>query len=557
LNVFKEGIELKKVIFTLLSVILILGLAFIGCNTNKTTTSTASQTSTTTTSTTATTTTPKPTTTTTAAVTPKAGGTIRFISNEQPGALGIPDLVKTQGYQYVIPMFETLVRRDYVNGKITYVGLLAESWQWSSDYLSITFKLKKGVKFHDGTDFNAQAVQWNMQQRANAKMSRAANVKSVDVIDDYTVKFSLVAYSSLFLSDLEDGNGFGWMASPTAYDKDGRDKAIWDPVGTGPFKFKSWTQDVSLKMVRNDGYWGDKPYLDEIDWLFISDALTAELSFENGDAERIYLIGKGNELAKFFQPKGYNIMFNDSGNNDFLIPSSKIATSPWAKKEVRQAMDYAIDREQICKVIGNGFWTPQYSMHVYSEPPNFQARKYDPVKAKQLLAAAGYASGFNTLLWQGTNFAGPATAVIQSNLADVGIKVTINPITPPKWIELDQGPVGWGDGLLWSGGGPAGVKDWSTFTNYMFINMYSGGGRWNVTMDRPADIEKMCKDFLGITDEAQALSSAQKIDAAEFDYAEYMPLWVSKDCTVLSPKVMNYKKGITPYWNFTGCWLNK
>jgi peptide/nickel transport system substrate-binding protein len=454
-------------------------------------------------------------------------------------------------------MFETLVRRDYVNGKITFVGLLAESWQWSPDYLSLTFKLRKGVKFHDGTTFDAKAVQWNIQQRIDAKQSRAVNVKSVDVIDDYTVKFNLKEYSSLFLSDLEDGNGFGWMASPTAYQTNGRDKSIWYPVGTGPFKFKNWQQDVTLEMVRFDDYWGGKPLLDGIKWLFISDSLTAELAFANGDAERIYLVGKGNELAKYFQPKGYNIFFNDSGNNDFLIPSSKIATSPWAKKEVRQALDYAIDREQICKVIGNGFWTPQYSMHVYSEPLNFQPRKTDPAKAKQLMATAGYPNGFNTLLWQGTNFAGPATAVIQSNLADIGIKMTINPITPPKWIEFDQGPVGWGDGLLWSGGGPAGVKDWSTFTNFMFINMYSGGGRWNVTMDRPADIEAMCKAFLSITDEAQALPAAQKIDAAEFDYAEYIPLWVSKDCTVLSPKVMDFKKGITPYWNFTGSWINK
>jgi|WetSurMetagenome_2_1015567.scaffolds.fasta_scaffold38729_3 peptide/nickel transport system substrate-binding protein len=554
----------SSVIFSVLICIMLLTGLFISCSKSTPITTTSKPATTTaapatTTAVPATTTAPPKTTTatTTTAPTPKAGGIIRFISNEQPSALGIPDLVKTQGYQYVIPMFETLVRRDTVNGKITFVGLLAESWEWSSDYTSITFHLRKGVKFHDGTNFDANAVKWNIQQRIDAKQSRAANVKSVDVIDDYTVRFNLVAYSSLFLSDLEDGNGFGWMASPTAYQTNGRDKTIWYPVGTGPFKFKSWQQDVSLEMVRNDDYWGGKALLDGIKWIFISDALTAELSFSNGDAERIYLVGKGNELAKFFQPKGYNIVFNDSGNNDFLIPSSKITTSPWAKKEVRQALDYAIDREQICKVIGNGFWTPQYSMHVYSEPPNFQARKTDPAKAKQLMASAGYSSGFNTLLWQGTNFAGPATAVIQSNLADIGIKMAINPITPPKWIELDQGPVGWGDGLLWSGGGPAGVKDWSTFTNYMFINMYSGGGRWNVTMDRPADIEAMCKAFLGITDEAQALPAAQKIDAAEFDYAEYIPLWVSKDCTVLTPTVKDYKKGISPYWNFTGCWINK
>ena len=212
---------------------------------------------------TATATSSKPTTTTTAALTPKAGGIFRIISNEQPSALGLPDLVKTAGFPYVSAMIETLVRRDIVDGKAVTKGVLAESWEWSSDYLSITFHLRKNVKFHDGTDFDAEAVKWNYQNRLEAKMPRANDVKSVDVIDKYTVRYNLVAYTSLFLLNLEDGNGFGLMISPTYYQKNGREKTTWLPVGTGPFKFKSYTQDVSEEMVRNDDYWGGKLYLME------------------------------------------------------------------------------------------------------------------------------------------------------------------------------------------------------------------------------------------------------------------------------------------------------
>jgi peptide/nickel transport system substrate-binding protein len=310
-------------------------------------------------------------------------------------------------------------------------------------------------------------------------------------------------------------------------------------------------------MVRNDNYWGDKPLLDGIKYIFIMDALTAEMSFENGDGDRLYLISRGNELAKYFEPKGYPIAWADSGLQNMVVPSSKIANSPWAKKEVRQALDYAIDREQICKAIGNGYWTPQYSMHVYSQPTDFKARTFDPAKAKQLLAAAGYPNGFKTTMYVGTQFAGPAITSIQGYLKDVGITVEIQQITPQKWVELEQGPVGWGDGLMFSGGGSTGIKDWPTFTNYMYINMNSGGGRWNMTIERPADIEAMGKAFLSLTDEAKALPAAQQIDAAVYDFAMFTPLWVSKDCFILQKSVQDYKKWTSPNFNFTGCWLKK
>ena len=196
-------------------------------------------------------------------------------------------------------------------------------------------------------------------------------------------------------------------------------------------------------------------------------------------------------------------------------------------------------------------------MHVYSEPPNFQARKLIRPRPRNCWQTAGYPTGFKTIMYVGTQFAGPAITSIQGYLKDVGINVEIQQITPQKWIELEQGQVGWGDGLMFSGGGSTGIKDWGTFTNYMYINMNSGGGRWNMTVDRPADIEAMGKAFLQIKNEAEALPAAQKMDAAVYDMAMFMPLWVSKDNSILSPKVQDYKKWISPHWNFTGCWLNK
>ena len=148
---------------------------------------------------------------------------------------------------------ETLVNTD--NSGV-YHGVLATDWTIAPDGLSITFKLRKGVKFQDGTDFNAAAVKFNLDRYYQVfKTSTPTNQwNGIDVIDDYTVRVNLKSFMNTILGQF-DGSA-GMMVSPTAFQKNGADWAKMNPVGTGPYILKSFSRDVSAEFSRFDGYLG-------------------------------------------------------------------------------------------------------------------------------------------------------------------------------------------------------------------------------------------------------------------------------------------------------------
>ena len=133
--------------------------------------------------------------------------------------------------------------RHYYNGRIE--PWLAESWKVAPDKKSITFVLRKGVKFHDGTDFNAEAAKFNLDALKAGKNPGTEDWGSIDIIDAYTVRINLLKYSNILLSRF--GATPGSMVSPTAFKTKGIEWARWNPVGTGPFEFVSFERDASMR----------------------------------------------------------------------------------------------------------------------------------------------------------------------------------------------------------------------------------------------------------------------------------------------------------------------
>ena len=128
---------------------------------------------------------------------------------------------------------------------------------------SITFNLRKGVKFHDGSDFNAEVAKWNLDNMIKAEASAFASWASVDIIDDYTIRVNFTKWQSTLPMSFAEGNPWAPMVSKAAFEKNGLEWMRANPVGTGPFKFESFQLDASLKVVRNPDYWiKGKPYLD-------------------------------------------------------------------------------------------------------------------------------------------------------------------------------------------------------------------------------------------------------------------------------------------------------
>ena len=379
----------KTVIGILIFVVLLAGL--MSACASKTTTP-ATTTTQPTTATTTTTTKPTTATSTTPAPTQQYGGTLRIITGQPPLAnIGDPTVIRTSfgSIMAVIPCFESLVVFD--NGGVPH-GVLATSWTVAPDKSSITFSLRQGVKFQDGTPFNATAAKWNLDRMLSANVSTTATWSGVDIVDTYTIRINLKSYQNTILNGLEGTTGM--MISPTNFQTNGAAYAGSHPVGTGPYKFSNLVPDTSVEFVRFDDYWGGKPYLDGIKFIVIADATTAQMTFLAGQADVIASASDANtaDLAS----KGYTIQTRP-GAGMLLLPDSIHTSSPVSNVNVRQAIAYAIDNAAISKAIGYGYWIPSTVLATpqqfgYVAGIGYQPQNID--KAKQLLAAGGFPNGF-------------------------------------------------------------------------------------------------------------------------------------------------------------------
>ena len=314
--------------------------------------------------------------------------------------------------------------------------VLAESWDVDTKAPSLTFHLRKGVKFHDGTDFNAAAVKWNLEKEmdpASTNYGSTTNWKSIEAVDTYTLRVNLKTWQNTALGT------FASMAttviSPTAFDKQGIDALRWKMVGTGPFVQTDFQRDVVLSFVKNPNYWQQGlPYVDKLQIIYSTELLTCAALLKSGGADILNCQGSI-VTANDVQAAGFKIVSQPAGTGGLgnLTPDSINADSPWSNVKVRMAAEYALDKESMAKTFGMGYAVPAYQICAPSSPgndPRLTPRKYDPTKARQLLAEAGYPEGFPLSLsssYQAEREAG----IIAAEWEKIGVrtKVTILPLS--------------------------------------------------------------------------------------------------------------------------------
>jgi peptide/nickel transport system substrate-binding protein len=447
-----------KRLFIVLVALLVVASTLLGCG--KTTTTPSSTTSAPTTSkTTATTSSAPSTSTSTAAPTTttvnKAGGTLKIILIAGPqNAGGLPAEVfgpDATSYQFV---YDPLLRGDNKGGVVPW---LATSYKLADDKMSITFTLQKGVKFHDGTPFDAKAAKWNLDNYIKSPTNQYW--ASSEIIDDYTVKVSFRMWANTILGSFT-GNA-AWMASPTAFEKNGADVMRANPVGTGPFKFVSFQRDESYKVKKNADYWvTGKPYLDGVEISYIADPMTEKAAMQAGEYHMLQ--SEANKNAKDLETQGLKTYFQLVTVYS-LMPDTAHTDSPYANQKVREAVEYALDRESIAKAFSNGYWSAQYQIPYPNNAafnPNFAARKFSIDKAKQLLTEAGHAQGFATTILVNPSITDRNIPVaLQSNLAAVGITAELSfPANMGKFIG-----------------------DSNTLTNILVIQPVMGASNYNST----------------------------------------------------------------------------
>lgn len=382
---------------------------------------------------------------------PKYGGILKMIHSRQVGSaiVGIPWKMTLGTNQYFYMASDTLVDMDH---KAEIHPRLAKSWEWAPDGLSITFKLRDDVMFHDGTPFNAEALKWNLEQYLAAKKTGTDVWKSVEVLDPYTLRLNLKQYTNALLPIFAGPNDYPGFISPTAYEKNGEEWAKSNLVSTGPFKLVDSDRDVGMKFVRNDNYWVEgRPYLDGIEVVFNKEALSAAMAFRRGDAHLINLMRGGFMSLKdeLIKAGFYSNPWLSGGGIYTFFPDTINAESPLADKKVREAIEYAIDKEGIVDTLGFGMWTVAYQFagkNSMGYNDAIEPRKYNPEKSKQLLAEAGYKPGeleINLYLQASDTDLGEA---MQAMIQNIGINCNVQVIAFATYSGMAR--KGWKNGYL-------------------------------------------------------------------------------------------------------------
>lgn len=395
-----------------------------------------------------------------------SGETLVFGRGGDSTSLDPSRTTEGETFKVTINLFETLLTFED-EGTAVEPGL-AKSWKPSEDGLTYTFELQEGVKFHDGTDFNAEAVVKNFERWASGdeEMFPYYNtmfggedgdiIESVTAEGDSTVVFKLTRPQAPFLKNL--AMDMFAISSPTAYEEQGDDDFERNPVGTGPFKFVEWKPNDSITIERFDDYWQDGlPKLGKVIFRSIPD-----------NAARLNeLLTGGIDLADGINPSDGVAIEDNPDLKLFERPSMNVGylgltvtRPPFDNKLVRQAMNHAIDKESIIEAFFEGRAESAKnpipsSISGYND--DIEEYAYDPEKAKELLAEAGLADGFEMELWampvprpympDGEKVA----EVIQKNLADIGVTAKI---VSHEWATyLDLASKGDADAFMlgWTG----------------------------------------------------------------------------------------------------------
>jgi glutathione transport system substrate-binding protein len=307
---------------------------------------------------------------------------------------------------------------------------LATSWTSNPQATVFTFDLRKGVTFQDGTPFNAQAVKtyfdWVIDPANHFKRESLYNViKNVDVLSEYKVQFTLSKPFGAMLYTF--AHPAGRIVSPAAIKKYGKDVAK-HPVGTGPFEFVSWTpgQKIVLKAYAN--YWGGAPKVENLDFLFVPNAATRVAMLQSGEAQFIEDLP-----PQLVDPIKANSKLEVSATPSIYVRFMAMNTQvkPFNDYRVREAMNYAVDKKTIVSVIAKGFGT-ELTAPIAKQVTGYSAQTpyaYDPEKAKQLLAEAGYPNGFTfTIDSLNSTTYQQLDQVLQQMFAKVGVTAKINPM---------------------------------------------------------------------------------------------------------------------------------
>lgn len=343
------------------------------------------------------------------------------------------------GYVYYL-IFETLITFDQ-NGNLT--PGLATDWSYSEDGLSLTMHLREGVKFHDGTPFNAEAVKANMDWNTNPEnghvylSSELNNIEYTEVIDEYTVCIHLKEVDAALPSVFT--NICGLMLAPSSL---GAEDMASNPVGTGAFKLEEYVEGDHIYLTANKDYWDvgidgkPLPYLDRLEIYIMTDDSVRTINLQTGDIDMVDYHLSGNSIMKAMEMDDVITVMTSNRSTYFL--SFNLNDERLSDPKIRQAISYAVNREELIEVCLEGFGVVEAfdatpDQWFYSD---YTPYSYNPEKAKSLLAEAGYPNGITIeLSYISREPDATMCQLIQEQFKASGITLSLEPLERLAWID--------------------------------------------------------------------------------------------------------------------------
>jgi len=480
--------------------------------------------------------------------TPRKGGTLRLAIPYNPATLDPMTGRNLPDFDTLYAVFDALI--DFVPRTLELKPGLAKAWAFK-DPKTLVLELVDGVSFHDGTPFNAEAVKFNLERYKNDQRSTVkadvATVESVEVSGESQVTLKLNRPNAGLPSILT--NRIGLIVSPkSVQDKGGNVDRT--PVGTGPFKFVSWEDNSSISLVRNDRYWkSGLPYLDGIDIKIINELNTAVRAVVAGEADLAINL---QAPQKAIADRSPNVVGKTAPGLVFYGAFLNYGKPPLDDVRVRQAMNYAINRDEINKIAAVGLGQVSSVVlpkeHWACDQATQNYYSYDPDKAKKLLAEAGHPNGLEieSFGWA-DQLAMQRQEVIISQLARVGIRIKLTPVAPQQAMQSFMMEKKGSMHISPGGGFPDPSQLYEALFGKTALRNASG-------IELPGFRELM-DATMAAQDQASRKEAFVKLQRFVTEQAMQLVQYISPAVAVANPKVMNYQDSLLAVPKLTEVWL--
>ncbi|MBM3262460.1 MAG: glutathione ABC transporter substrate-binding protein [candidate division Zixibacteria bacterium] len=371
------------------------------------------------------------------------GNSLVFAIHNEPDKLDPPNQTDNTTEDVIRHLYNNLVEFDE---NLNHLPGLAESWEVSPDAKTWTFHLRREVVFHDGTPFNADAVKYTLDRMLDTGRPTKRTslyepfIDTVRVVDEYTIAVDSEKPFGPMLAHMT--HAAGAIISPTAHRKFGDDFGR-NPVGTGPYRFVSWTAGDRVVLERNDGFWCEKPKIDRIEFVTVPEPSSRMIMLQKREANVALNIDPNDVQRLEDHPE---VEISNAPANGWYYLGMNNQRPPYNDVRFRQALNHAVDKEKLVSVFLKGYGRVSDSLLApanWGYAPIF-SYGYDPERARQLLKEAGIPEGFTVKLWcpSGRYTAVvPVCEAIAGYLRDVGLKVDFQTFEWGTYIDMISKPL--------------------------------------------------------------------------------------------------------------------